>query len=154
MKKKITRIAIATIVLALCNVLLANYLPLSLCCTLFLLQNVLLPAISTSYLIDISKQRYYLGALIGAITGFVPTTTMILVSVIRYYFLGEKQLLEDVTGQTLPVTTEIFLAGIAAYLFVWIFLILVSSMSGFFAAYRKAKKLSKSVSNSSPSLFS
>lgn len=138
--RKITWIVAAIIVLTLCNILLVNHSSLSLCCTLFLLQNILLPAISTSYLIDASKQQNCFSAVIGAIISLAPTTSMILASAAGYYFRGEKQRLEDIARKTLPETTEIIIAGIVAYVFVWMALMMVSSISGFIAAYIKAKR--------------
>lgn len=127
---KIWIIIFFELVASLSSFLLLKFGTFVFSCQLSILQNIVFPFFATPFLMHKVKNWLGLnfrlsGTLVGAALGFIPATSGIMVNIIKDYVINREGLSE---------TIDVFLVGIAAYLSLWIFTIVVSAIIGFLSS--------------------
>ena len=106
-------------------------------CISFLLIILIMPIISTRFLIgDVQahfhKNRWTIGALIGVITGSIPATILIIVTILSYSASGGERIS---TSSKVAYDFMVF-----SFIGTWFFLLVISAFLGLFASFQPKKK--------------
>lgn len=127
---------IAVVVISLINLIPTSFANIALGCQLSILQYIIAPQICVTILVrtyrfEAKLVRSFVGFLVGAIAGAIPAT----IHVIAYFMYGRNVFLSS-QGTNIPlITPQLFISIVLAEIFLWVGLVFVSGMSGWFATF-------------------
>jgi hypothetical protein len=127
---------IIIIVLSLINLIPTTFANIASSCQLGIVQYIIAPQICViilvrNYRLEAKRVRRFIGFLVGAIAGAIPAT----LHAIAYFAYGRNVFLSSQEISIPQVTPQLLIFIILAEIFLWIGLVFISGISGWFATF-------------------
>lgn len=122
------------------------YSSINFSCLLSLTQNLLLPFLTVKDILSYHElngqvERMKVGLIIGVIAGLIPAITINIVSMIQYYFLGNRSIAYSALGMSPPeISLEVLYSEIGTQVVIIFLLVFLSALSGVVSSLIARKK--------------